>query len=304
MCGTNCKCLSCQNFPDSEALKIVRTIQDGTNVPPGTLKQLKETSKLLKAVSSPSITSNALSSTTSSSSSSSSSSTTSGVNAVGDVDSDESSCSGSSSTSDSREGSPTLGDKVHCDLNESQSAQTTPSDGERRVYDEQDSESRRRKRKFSSSSSPSPFKQISYLSTDGMNDDMQSSSSSLSAQSSSSSSSSSFNGAERRETSKKSSSTRKSGRSTAPATSRPIKPSSLPLQQQQQQQQQQQAVPFKKRKINESIITYPFFGINQPSAPKIVALRCLEYLDGPSLYNMSVVNTLWSKAAMDEALWE
>ena len=211
---------------------------------------------------------------------------------MGDVDSDESSCSGSSSSDGSREGSPTLGDKVHCDLNESQSSQTTPSDGERRVYDEQeqDSEGRRRKRKFSASS-PSPLKQVDYLSTGVMNDD--------DIRSSSASSSSSHRPVQR-QTNKKTTSNRKSGRGAASTRGQPIMPPpSLPLQQQPQQQ-----APLKKRKINEANIVYPFFGINQPSAPKIVALRCLEYLDGPSLYNMSVVNTLWSKAAMDDALWE
>jgi hypothetical protein len=49
---------------------------------------------------------------------------------------------------------------------------------------------------------------------------------------------------------------------------------------------------------------YQFFGPNLPPTTKLIALSCLEYLDGPSLYSMSCVNHLWSQAAMDDALWE
>lgn len=49
---------------------------------------------------------------------------------------------------------------------------------------------------------------------------------------------------------------------------------------------------------------YDFFGGGAPSLTKITALRCLEYLDGKSLYSVSLVNRLWSRAAMDDALWE
>jgi len=51
-------------------------------------------------------------------------------------------------------------------------------------------------------------------------------------------------------------------------------------------------------------ILYQFFGIYLPEAPKIVALRCLEYLDGKNIYSMSLVSTLWNRACMDDALWE
>lgn len=71
--------------------------------------------------------------------------------------------------------------------------------------------------------------------------------------------------------------------------------------QQHQQQQQQKKKPASASTTN---IVYPFFGEKVPATPKIIALRCLEFLDGPSLYNMSMVNTLWCKAAMDDALWE
>jgi hypothetical protein len=63
------------------------------------------------------------------------------------------------------------------------------------------------------------------------------------------------------------------------------------------------AVPTSSKNSTAAPIVYPFFGKNS-YAPKIIALRCLEYLDGPSLYNMSVVNSLWCQAALDDALWE
>ncbi len=63
--------------------------------------------------------------------------------------------------------------------------------------------------------------------------------------------------------------------------------------------------PLKKRKVTARVEPmYPFFGNQLPQTPKILALRCLEYLDGKSIYAMSLVNRLWSKASMDDALWE
>lgn len=62
--------------------------------------------------------------------------------------------------------------------------------------------------------------------------------------------------------------------------------------------------PVKRRKMNETKIVYPYFGPTLPHAPKICALRCLEYLDGKDFYSASVLNHLWSKTAMDSALWE
>mmetsp|Transcript_12670 Transcript_12670/g.19099 ORF Transcript_12670/g.19099 Transcript_12670/m.19099 type:complete len:111 (+) Transcript_12670:1517-1849(+) len=65
--------------------------------------------------------------------------------------------------------------------------------------------------------------------------------------------------------------------------------------------------PFKKIRISnekESEPRYPFFGPQCPRTTKVTALCCLEYLDGPSLYAVSVVNKLWSQAVMDDALWE
>jgi hypothetical protein len=47
-----------------------------------------------------------------------------------------------------------------------------------------------------------------------------------------------------------------------------------------------------------------FFGSAKQPTPKLVALKVLEYLDGKSLYSMSLVNQLWSRTAMDDALWE
>ena len=60
----------------------------------------------------------------------------------------------------------------------------------------------------------------------------------------------------------------------------------------------------KKRKLNETKIVYSYFGPTLPQAPKICALRCLEYLEGSDFYNMSILNRLWSKTATDNALWE
>jgi hypothetical protein len=60
----------------------------------------------------------------------------------------------------------------------------------------------------------------------------------------------------------------------------------------------------KRRKMQETCVVYPFFGRAVPSVPKVVALRVLEYLDSRELYSASCLNTLWCKAAMDEALWE
>jgi hypothetical protein len=66
--------------------------------------------------------------------------------------------------------------------------------------------------------------------------------------------------------------------------------------------------PLKKRKVDFAIPemtepVYPFFGPHRPTT-KLIALSCLEYLDGPSLYSMSCVNRIWCQASMDDALWE
>ena len=60
----------------------------------------------------------------------------------------------------------------------------------------------------------------------------------------------------------------------------------------------------KRRRLNETKIVYPYFGSDLPHAPKMCALRCLEYLDGKDFYSMSVLNQLWCKTSMDSALWE
>lgn len=67
--------------------------------------------------------------------------------------------------------------------------------------------------------------------------------------------------------------------------------------------------PLKKRKVDDTFPDkkepkYPFFGPSLPPTTKLIALSCLEYLDGPSLYSISCVNHLWCQAAMDDALWE
>lgn len=61
----------------------------------------------------------------------------------------------------------------------------------------------------------------------------------------------------------------------------------------------------KRRKVNPpATIVYPFFGLTSPPMPKILALRVLEFLDNHELYEVSLVSSLWNRAAMDEALWE
>lgn len=67
--------------------------------------------------------------------------------------------------------------------------------------------------------------------------------------------------------------------------------------------------PLKKRRVAFPVPQkrepmYPFFGSHRPPITKLIALSCLEYLDGPSLYSMSCVNRIWCQAAMDDALWE
>lgn len=51
-------------------------------------------------------------------------------------------------------------------------------------------------------------------------------------------------------------------------------------------------------------IIYPFFGEHLPPTSKLIALKCLDYLEGKDIYAMSQVNSLWCSAAMDDALWE
>eukprot|EP01038_Epipyxis_sp_PR26KG_P013520 gene13520-18138_t len=66
----------------------------------------------------------------------------------------------------------------------------------------------------------------------------------------------------------------------------------------------------KKKKITKIVpstqapILYPFFGTDYPPTSKATALSILEYLDGKDIYAMSLVNTLWSDTAFDDALWE
>lgn len=62
------------------------------------------------------------------------------------------------------------------------------------------------------------------------------------------------------------------------------------------------SVSFSER--NNVNITYPFFGPTMPQMPKIVALQCLDFLNGRDLNSMSVVNSIWAAAATDNALWE
>jgi hypothetical protein len=65
--------------------------------------------------------------------------------------------------------------------------------------------------------------------------------------------------------------------------------------------------PLKKRKVNKHAnqpLIYEFFGPHNPAVPKIIALRCLEFLSGKDFYSLSVTSSLWDSAAKDDALWE
>ena len=61
---------------------------------------------------------------------------------------------------------------------------------------------------------------------------------------------------------------------------------------------------IQQRKMKAMKIVYPYFGSEVAQVPKIVALRCLEYLEGTDFYSVSVMNNLWCKTALDPALWE
>lgn len=62
----------------------------------------------------------------------------------------------------------------------------------------------------------------------------------------------------------------------------------------------------KKRRVQfcQNVILYPFFGHTLPPTPKLVALKILDYLPSKDIYSMSIVNSLLSQAATDDALWE
>ena len=80
---------------------------------------------------------------------------------------------------------------------------------------------------------------------------------------------------------------------------------SLNISPPQQEQQKGSARPLKKRRVKDGATpTFPFFGPHLPRTPKIIALRCFDFLDGKSIYSSSIVSSLWSQAALDDALWE
>lgn len=78
---------------------------------------------------------------------------------------------------------------------------------------------------------------------------------------------------------------------------------SLNISPPQQDQQKASTRPLKKRRVKDTP-TFPFFGPQLPKTPKIIALRCFDFLDNNCLYSSSLVNSLWNKAALDDALWE
>ena len=79
---------------------------------------------------------------------------------------------------------------------------------------------------------------------------------------------------------------------------------SLNISPPQQDQQKGSSRPLKKRRTKEATPTFSFFGQQLPKTPKIIALRCFDFLDGKSIYSSSLVSSLWCKAALDDALWE
>lgn len=60
----------------------------------------------------------------------------------------------------------------------------------------------------------------------------------------------------------------------------------------------------KKVRFATTPVVYPFFGPDLPPTTKFIALKCLDFLSCKDLYTMSTVNSLWCSAATDEALWE
>ena len=64
--------------------------------------------------------------------------------------------------------------------------------------------------------------------------------------------------------------------------------------------------PLKKRRVEvqQAVAVYPFFGSSCPRTTKLTTLQCLEFLDGPNLFAVSLVSRLMNQAAMDDALWE
>ncbi|CAE7795356.1 unnamed protein product, partial [Symbiodinium microadriaticum] len=64
--------------------------------------------------------------------------------------------------------------------------------------------------------------------------------------------------------------------------------------------------PLKKRRVDvqQGVAEYPFFGPKCPRMTKLTTLQCLEFLDGPNLFAVSLVSRLMNQAAMDDALWE
>ncbi|ETW04383.1 hypothetical protein H310_04668 [Aphanomyces invadans] len=64
-----------------------------------------------------------------------------------------------------------------------------------------------------------------------------------------------------------------------------------------------------KSKITEStakrkLIVYPLFGASQPPLQKDIAVHILQHLDGPDIYNASIVNRLWNGMTMSEDIWD
>jgi hypothetical protein len=65
--------------------------------------------------------------------------------------------------------------------------------------------------------------------------------------------------------------------------------------------------PKLKKKVKFAICkdpVYPFFGPDLPKTTKLTALRILDFLEDKDIYSVSIVNHIWSKAAMDDAIWE
>ncbi|RHY44065.1 hypothetical protein DYB34_003352 [Aphanomyces astaci] len=56
--------------------------------------------------------------------------------------------------------------------------------------------------------------------------------------------------------------------------------------------------------VKRKLVVYPLFGPSNPPLQKDVAVHILQHLDGPDLYNASIVNQLWNGMTMSTDIWD
>ncbi|ETV82611.1 hypothetical protein, variant [Aphanomyces astaci] len=56
--------------------------------------------------------------------------------------------------------------------------------------------------------------------------------------------------------------------------------------------------------VKRKLVVYPLFGPSNPPLQKDVAVHILQHLDGPDLYNASIVNRLWNGMTMSTDIWD